>query len=250
VGVPFSQSYVGITSSQVQETIHRTVEVIDGGVPGYTSYQGLQLLQTDILPLRPDVVTLYFGTWNDYTPAVGADDSEKGQNLANARSFEVARRMVSTLRVFMLTQQAIARFNAWRDSDFEKPGINEYIDSFREGRPLEGRRVSPEKFETNLTAMVRLSRSNGITPILITPPLTRKSRNDFPIYETYRAIVAKVAKQENVTLVDAAGEMARIEAEGESLYVDWAHPNAKGHKIIADLLSPELARLLSGKAGS
>jgi hypothetical protein len=145
VGVPFAQSYVGIASSQVKETIHRAVEVIDGGVPGYTSYQGLQLLQTEILSMRPDVVTLYFGAWNDYTPAIRGDDSEKGQSLARPGSFEWGRRMFSTLRVFMLAQQAIARFNARRDPNFDKPGVNEYIDAFRKGQPLEGRRVSPEK---------------------------------------------------------------------------------------------------------
>jgi lysophospholipase L1-like esterase len=48
-----------------------------------------------------------------------------------------------------------------------------------------------------------------------------------------------------VALVPAAAELARREAEGEDLYLDWVHPNAEGYRIIADLLVPVLAGLLA-----
>src|ERR1035437_683081 len=40
-------------------------EAFNMGVHGYSSMQGLKLLQTRTLPLKPDIVTLWYG-WNDH----------------------------------------------------------------------------------------------------------------------------------------------------------------------------------------
>ena len=43
------------------------------GVGGWSSYQGLQQLKRDVLPLRPRIVTFYFG-WNDHWIGFGVED--------------------------------------------------------------------------------------------------------------------------------------------------------------------------------
>jgi lysophospholipase L1-like esterase len=47
----------------IQERLkpERTVEVINAGVPGYTLVHNLQRLQSDILPLKPDIIISYHG---------------------------------------------------------------------------------------------------------------------------------------------------------------------------------------------
>ncbi len=48
-------------------------EVINAGVTGYSSYQGLQRFREDVGVYSPDVVLVSFG-WNDVAPAFGPPD--------------------------------------------------------------------------------------------------------------------------------------------------------------------------------
>ncbi|MCX7008450.1 MAG: hypothetical protein NTY53_14570, partial [Kiritimatiellaeota bacterium] len=38
---------------------------VNVGVGGWTSYQGLQQLKRDVLPMQPRIITIYYG-WNDH----------------------------------------------------------------------------------------------------------------------------------------------------------------------------------------
>lgn len=51
-------------------------EVVNAGVPGYSSLQGLRHLERDILPYQPDLVIASFG-WNDTWPALFYTDKEQ-----------------------------------------------------------------------------------------------------------------------------------------------------------------------------
>ena len=43
-------------------------EVINAGIPGYTSLQGERFLKSDLLKLEPDIVPIMFA-WNDHWAA-------------------------------------------------------------------------------------------------------------------------------------------------------------------------------------
>lgn len=49
-------------------------EVLNAGVPGYNSFQGLMLLRSKLRRLRPDLITVRFG-WNDHLMSPGDTDS-------------------------------------------------------------------------------------------------------------------------------------------------------------------------------
>lgn len=250
VAVPFEQTYVGRLGATLRRQLGQPVELVNTGCPGYSSYQGRRMLETEVLPLRPDVVTIYFGNWNDFVPAIGGDDEVKGQLRHSPRRIADLLRHASSLRLFMLVSQGLDRIGGLRDPEFGTRAKDEYIEAFYRGDPPEGRRVSPEAFRANLVAMVRLCRANGITPVLISPPLSRKAQEEFPIYATYRYIVDDVAGTEQIPLVPAAEEMDRREDLGESVYLDWVHPNAAGHALIVDLLAPIASRALGDEHGA
>ena len=48
-------------------------EVVNAGVAGYSSYQGLRRLQSEIDRYEPDLILVSFG-WNDAAPAIGPPD--------------------------------------------------------------------------------------------------------------------------------------------------------------------------------
>jgi hypothetical protein len=135
------------------------------------------------------------------------------------------------------------------DPDFGRRTRETYMRGFREGTPPEGRRVSPEEFRANLVAMVGLCRAKHINPVLISPPLSLGAQKDFPVYHTYREIVAAVAADENIPLLPAADALTRLEAKGEAVFVDWVHPSSIGHSVIADLLAPIVSRMLPTQGG-
>lgn len=54
------------------------VELINGGVSGYSSYQGLVELERDVVPCDPDVVTVLFGI-NDQDVDQGISDAQKAR---------------------------------------------------------------------------------------------------------------------------------------------------------------------------
>ena len=247
--VPSSGSYVALVGSYLAETSGPKVEMLNAGCPGYSSYQGLKLLESRIFALQPDVVTLLFGAWNDYTPAIGGDDEAKG---IRSRVPAWADALVSTfgrLRLFMaLSQGRDAVVGARTDARFGRRRMDEYMIGFDRGRPPEGERVPPEKFRANLTAAVRACRSRGIVPVLITPPLDAASRRKYPVSAFYREIVHEVAAAEQVKLVQAAEHLAGWEERGTAVFADWVHPNALGHEIMARVTAPVIAEALQERA--
>jgi hypothetical protein len=50
---------------------------VNTGVGGWTSYQGLQQLRRDVLPMQPRIVTFYYG-WNDHWASFGVEDKDVG----------------------------------------------------------------------------------------------------------------------------------------------------------------------------
>lgn len=59
-------------------SLHRgTFEIVNAGVPGYSSLQGLRYLRNELIKYHPDMVLVGFG-FNDLCEAVGKKDSDIG----------------------------------------------------------------------------------------------------------------------------------------------------------------------------
>lgn len=248
VGVPFEKTYAGLTGSTLAYRLGQGVEMVDAGCPGYSSYQGLHLLESEIVPLAPDAVALMFGSWNDFTPAIGGDDEAKGSHYRLPAWTDSVLAAVGNSRLFMVMAHAhdlVA--GGRRDPRFGLRTTDEYLKGFSLGRPPEGERVPPEKFRANLESMVRLLRAHRIEPVLITPPLSAKSQREYPVYRAYRDTVHEVARVEGVPLVPAAEHLDGWEGRGESVFADWVHPNERGHDIVAALLTPVLMDALRAR---
>ncbi len=164
---------------------------VNAGVGGWSSYQGLQQLKRDIVPMQPQIVTLYYG-WNDHWISFGIADKDIG--------------------AFNADRSLLMRFDDWRLVQlFSYLAIGRYGDG---GRP---RRVSEEDFRGNLTAMVRTARAADIEPVLLTAPSSHRVGREpvylgerwledlselVPLHRRYAEIVREVARDEGALLVD------------------------------------------------
>jgi lysophospholipase L1-like esterase len=195
------------------------------GVGGWTSYQGLQQLERDVLPLAPTIVTLYYG-WNDHWIGFKVKDSE----IRGIRNSSVPWLAGTRLWQLVFKLQMDARYAA------------------RGSSPL---RVAPEEFRANLKRMVQLARGAGTVPVLLTAPsahiegmepkvLGRRWVTDLsqlvPLHQRYVSIVREVALSEDAPLCDLAERFGRISAfdlRYRYFTQDGIHLTPEGDDLIA-----------------
>lgn len=123
-------------------------------------------------------------------------------------------------------------------------------------------RVSLETYTNNLLYFIKTLRLNDSKIILMTPnalawtpklkeiygkpPYSPKNSKGFNVtMRPYVEAVRKIAKEEKVELVDIFGYFdSQKEEYLNQLLLDGMHPNAKGHRIVADKLLVAIPQLL------
>lgn len=185
---------------------------------GWSSYQGLRQVERDVLPLRPRVMTVFYG-WNDHWIGFGLEDAEvaKIRRLAGS-SWE-------RLRLVQLAEKAYIGIAGNRQGVI--------------------RRVPLPDFRSNLTEIVRLAKARGVEPVLITAPSphTRGQEPEYlrgrwlreldeliPLHQAYIREVRRVAQAEGAVLCDLAQDFAQLPSvRSKGLFLkDGIHFNARG----------------------
>lgn len=202
----------------------RNYEVINAGIPDYSSYQGLKLLKIRILKLHPDIIIISYG-WNDLRTTWQLPDKKQEINpywffidklLNKSRVYQAMNKSINSLKMEIMKNK--------------KPN-----------RKL-AHRVSPSDFKKNLESMIRLARSSGIKVFLLTQPPRelQKPIADFikiilKDRSLYNNIIRTVSLQLQVPLIDI--EAAFKDRKNEKLFDDSKrdiiHPNLAGQKLTA-----------------
>ncbi len=218
----------------------RPIEVMNAGIPGFTSYQGRRLLADEVLPLAPDFVVLAFG-FNDSRRAASTDSAFAA---ASARPLARAAHALGRLEVYRRLERVI---RGGRVADRLSPRGEE--------RTVE--RVPAAQFEPNIQEMVRACLGARARPILLSmviPPeyrdaLVRVARaNGVPFLETRPYLLVRAQEPEaRATYADAIArheEAWRGDTSGvwhDPAYVDTIHPSRLGHALLADWIARVIA---------
>jgi lysophospholipase L1-like esterase len=216
----------------------REIEVLPLACPGYTSGQGLAWLKRDIATLAPDIVVACFG-WNDVRSAGLADRATMPTNGAQI----FVRGLISHSQLLLnIAESAQRRAPATSTQTAPEP------------------RSSEEEYGAHFLEMESLSRAHGAwfgillpvyrdpnTPNLI--PGDSGNPDEGARMTRYRAKLRDEARAKKIPALEIPELTERSWPQTKPLFGERIHPNAAGHRImaerLAEFLSEPVARLQS-----
>jgi lysophospholipase L1-like esterase len=207
------------------------VAVINGGVPGYTAFQGLRLLAHEGPALEPTLVIASFG-FNDRDLWATRSDLEVARRLALAEAASPLRRS----RLFVGLERALAALR--RPAAGREPTADA-----APRRP----RLNPREFETVLADIVRETRLLGAEPIFLVWPYRFQVRQQIREPVHYQRHLLAVAAREQVPVVDP---LPAFLAAGDSAFLDHVHASALGNRLAAAALRDTVVRELRRRRGA
>jgi len=175
MNVGASDTYPRLLAARLEADFPGAFEVINLGVPGYTSRQGLELLRRTALTYEPDLVTFAFGTNDRFAPRPFEDDAlmRFGQTWTGTFLF-YARQWLDGLYVYRLAQHSVP--------EGRLPGTNAL-----------GKRVSLEGIRDNILAARDLLAARGSALVVL--------NTDFFVTDARESLRAG-ANQAQVAFVD------------------------------------------------
>lgn len=198
---------------------HKTgLVVVNAGVWGYSSYQGVHRL-TETLPYEPDLILISFGA-NDAHMVDVADKRFAASILRDGPFATLFNR-------FSLGQLVVAYSDRQRgagDGELEaRVGIDDYRD--------------------NLHEMIRVAREHGIQTMLLTRPFVGTSDN--PLWwkhrgPLYNAATVEIARDTHVPVVD----VYTLFKGQDQYFADESHFTQEGHARAADLIGERILPFL------
>lgn len=229
-----------IWTSLLEQTIkklpeYQNFEVINAGVPGYSSHQGNIYFENELLKYKPDVVLIMFG-WNDERPA-GKDISDHEHHPPPEVVFDL-QNLISKLKLY----QFMRKFILSTTEKQEMPRLDQLYSK---------KRVPLPNFLENLRHICHVARQNNIVPVLLIPPIA-SVENYFPgqtsyfhqLHKKYQDEIAKAGRYENVPVIDLQPPFDRYNDLFSNAADDPTHFNAKGQIIAVEAILPVIQPIL------
>jgi lysophospholipase L1-like esterase len=206
---------------RARNTPERSYEVINAGVGGYSSYQGVQRFLQEWELYEPDLILVSFG-WNDLPEALGQPD--KGYKPDSKVMVNILRTLIQ-----YRSYQAIQHY---------------MVSGGLQQRKKEAQsRVPLDDYLDNMESFSAIGRTHGIEVVFLTRPyratttqIQKQSgwRSRVP---SYNEALVKFAEQQDEQVIDV---QKYFETETEGLFVDETHFSDEGMAEMARLLVREL----------
>ncbi len=198
----------------------RAVQVLNAAMPGFTSWQGLMLLRSDVLPLEPDVVVVAYGD-HDASPALSTDRQIITDHLWVWR----VRALLYGSRVGLLLHSLLREAGASQD---RRPGSEPRTE-----------RVPPAEYAENLRAFAAQGRGHSFRVVFLAVPFgeDRAAMTPGPYY---RALLRTGAEM-GVPVIDGQAFFAGLSpGERRASFRDGIHMTPEGHARMAGLVLKRL----------
>ncbi len=224
--VNLDQTYPKVLEKLLNQNLPQPeFEVIDAGMTGYSTFQGVRFLKREILAFHPDIITFSYG-WNDMCPSEREDKDQKfpPQWLLNLDDFLSQSRFYSFLKF-----EIMSLLKSRKQTQNEKKIVY---------------RVSLKDYQTNLKELAKIAESAGIKVFFLSSPVSSakvflgpgKTSKPHIANKYYNKALKETTSELSLPLMDVA---LLFEDRGD-LYdngrEEFIHYNSKGHQVIADAI--------------
>jgi lysophospholipase L1-like esterase len=217
------------------------VQVINAGVIGYSTLQGLRLLKFYVRYWHPDLITIRYGV-NDHLQV-------EPNYLPAFEPRNAFFRWGEDTLLELHTYQVVARLRTVLRSKTAGAGV------------ANGLRVPQPEFDYNMRRLVEEGRKTGARVVVMTAPVAPATPEiagnkvmlgavGFPTYDAlvtvhrqYEDTVRRVAAELNVDMLDNSKDLEARGLEHFFSVYDIGHPNGRGHVAIAQ----DLANLIRSR---
>ncbi|MEC7947384.1 MAG: GDSL-type esterase/lipase family protein, partial [Myxococcota bacterium] len=210
------------------------VEVINGGVPGYSTEQALNLLEAQGLALAPDVL-LVGALWSDNN----FDRFVDAERLGAHRAWRIDP--VAQVAAFIsgtATGRLIRRILGDEGPEAEAVG---WMEAGEQGGGR--RRVPLQDYAENLARFcsVMSERGGGVVFVLLANVEDLQPRPGTPPWAPYRDAMVRTAAACDAPLVSIPDAFIESGLPPGQLFLDEMHPSSRGHGLMAVALAAVLA---------
>ena len=219
-GVDDPDSYPAKLEVLARASGHPDTEVINGGQPGYTSFQGTWLWDEALKYYTPDVVVIGYVVQDSRK----AEYSDRSQAILQRDSRFLKDHLLHRSRTYLGLRSLIGGVQI----EAKEIGANDSGGVYR---------VPPEDFVANLRGLVSRVKESGATPVLFPYPLEREG-----YMANHRRILAAAAAELDVLYLDTQAKMEEESRKAELYFPrDRGHANAAGNALIAEWVHEFLA---------
>ncbi len=260
----YRQSYPRLLEEELQQAGYDRVSVINGGVPGWSSWETLINFELRVLDLEPDLIVVTHAINDINARLVWPPESYRGDNSGQRKPgaeglFMPSLLEHSTLARFFLVRAGIILPHSALQRSVDPPADSYQGDLFLEQR-IRGsypsgvfaetraaqmlQRNRPVYFRRNLTSLLAVARRSGIEPVLTTFPYSsrfdrapRTSTEEYiAAYAEMDRVMREVAVANAVHLIDLATTMG----QDPRFYRDGHHVNEEGARRKARIVAQGL----------
>ena len=241
------------------QAIDGQIHVLNGGAPGWSSWQARRAFDARLAAYSPDVVVI--GTlWSDTQGAELADSTRFSRlmpGLDRSRAFLVVRDWVRELRWGSATEEIRVDLRPpGSGPPAQRPNAGDAAAGGVMPTPVIGEggaptlRVPLAEYRANLAALAAEVTAQGAVPAFLVLPCVRDPAGhgvgDFR--DDYRAAMRETAAALHAPLADTPPAFEG--SDPAAMFRDDVHPSAEGHARIAEVLTAALSEWARQKRGS
>lgn len=214
------------------------IEGWNAAIPGYSTFQTLNMLEMRALALEPDVLVVA-NLWSDNN-----FDSFVDRELLDAYStFESTpkARAQRALRVSAFYRLLHYRLNVAQGAAAQARKVGWTLGAV--GNQIGRRRVEVNDYAANLERLVQLAKERGAEVLFVVLPNEedlKGPRTEPAAWTLYRQVMQDTAARHGAPVLDMPTLFYTSGLERRALFIDEMHPTAQGHRLIAEAIAGAL----------